>query len=429
MSIWSRDSLRTCFSFVVLAFFLTFVFISGVLQEIKKNRAFNQKIDFPDFSHYNGNFIKNIPESVLPIDDQRKRIIAIGDIHGMNNSLTDLLDEIHYDSERDSLIHVGDLETRATIHDSIDVLSFMSSNRILGVRGNNDQKVIEWRAWMNWILSKPGGQEWLSVMDKRWPNLDGDKRLQRTELEKWVETSQYASWKNMVPTGWHPLGKHYRVARAMSPGLFEYLSSLPLVLRSPTGHMVFVHAGLLSSHPKLQVSDPRQPLSHWPTMDDQHGISNLRDKQELAVLTEIPENKDPWTVTNIKSVTDEGIVSPSPKRGTPWSQLWNNTMSKCSGNSGTNGGEAYQPISLPCYPFTVVYGHAAGRGLDIKRWSIGLDTGCSYGRQLSAVVLDGSSFSPATYQFRDDIHGRAPQSQVIDFGDNGQARIFSVSCA
>ncbi|KAG1762720.1 Metallo-dependent phosphatase-like protein [Suillus occidentalis] len=418
MSIWSGDGLRTCFSFVVLAFFLTFVFIAGVLQEVKNNRAFNQKIDFPDFGHYNGNFIKDIPDSVLPIDDQRKRIIAIGDIHGMNNSLTDLLDEIHYDSERDSLIHVGDLETRATIHDSIDVLSFMSSNRILGVRGNNDQKVIEWRAWMNWILSQPGGQEWLSVMDKRWPNLDGDKRLQRTELEKWVETSQYASWKKMVPAGWHPLGKHYRVARAMSPRLFEYLSSLPLVLHSPTGHMVF-----------LQVSDPRQPLSHWPTVDDQHGISNLRDKQELAVLTQIPENKDPWTVTNIKSVTDQGIVSPSPKRGTPWSQMWNDTMSKCSGNSGTNGGEAYQPTSLPCYPFTVVYGHAAGRGLDIKRWSIGLDTGCSYGRQLSAVVLDGSSFSSATYQFRDNIHGRAPQSQEIDFGDNGQARIFSVSCA
>jgi Icc-related predicted phosphoesterase len=373
--------------------------------------------------------MKSIPGSVLPIDDQGKRIIAIGDIHGMNNSLTDLLNKIHYDSERDSLIHLGDLETRATIHDSIDVLSFMSSNKILGVRGNNDQKVIEWRAWMNWILSQPGGREWLSVMDKRWPNLDGDKRLQRTELEKWVEASQYASWKRMVPAGWHPLGKHYRVARAMSPELFEYLSSLPLVLHSPTGHMVFVHAGLLSSHPKLQVSDPRQPLSHWPTIDDQHRIAKLRAKQELAVLTEIPENKDPWTVTNIKSVTDEGIVSPSPKKGTPWSQLWNNTMSKCSGNSGTNGGEAYQPTSLPCYPFTVVYGHAAGRGIDIKRWSIGLDTGCSYGRQLSAVVLDGSSFSSATYQSGDNIHARAPQSQEIDFGDNGQARIFSVSCA
>jgi len=262
--------------------------------------------------------------------------------------------------------------TRATIHESIDVLSFMSSNRILGVRGNNDQKVIEWRAWMNWILSSPGGQEWLSVMDRRWPKLDGDKRLQRAELENWIETSKYASWKKMVPAGWYPLGKHYRVARAMSPGLFEYLTSLPLVLHSQTGHMVFVHAGLLSSHPKLQASDPRQPLSHWPTMDDQHDIAKLRNKQELAVLTEIPENKDPWTVTNIKSVTNEGIVSTSPREGTPWSQLWNDTMSKCSGKSG----EAYHPASLPCYPFTVVYGHVAGRGLDIKRWSIGLDTGC-----------------------------------------------------
>ncbi|KAG1822025.1 Metallo-dependent phosphatase-like protein [Suillus subaureus] len=408
MCIWSGDSLRTCFSFTVVAFFLTFVFVDGVVQEIKENRAFKQKIDFPDFGHYNGNFIKNIPDSVLPIDDREKRIIAVGDIHGMNSSLTELLDEIHYDSERDSLIHVGDLETRATIHDSIDVLSFMSSNKILGVRGNNDQKVIEWRAWMDWILSLPGGEEWLSVMDKRWPNLDGDKRLQRVELENWFKTSKYASWKKMVPAGWHPLGNHYRVARAMSPGLFEYLISLPLVLHSPTGHMVFVHAGLLSSHPKLQASDPRQPLSHWPTVDDQHDIAKLRNQQELAVLTEIPENKDPWTVTNIKS-----------------SQLWNDTMSKCSGNSG----EAYQSSSLPCYPFTVVYGHAAGRGLDIKRWSIGLDTGCSYGRRLSAVVLDESSFSSATYQFGDNKHVRAPQSQEIDFGDNGQARIVSVSCA
>lgn len=31
---------------------------------------------------------------------------------------------------------------------------------------------------------------------------------------------------------------------------------------------------------------------------------------------------------------------------------------------------------LPCYPSTVVYGHAAARGLDIKRWSKGLDSGC-----------------------------------------------------
>jgi hypothetical protein len=31
---------------------------------------------------------------------------------------------------------------------------------------------------------------------------------------------------------------------------------------------------------------------------------------------------------------------------------------------------------LPCYPATVIYGHAAKRGLDIKRWTKGLDSGC-----------------------------------------------------
>lgn len=31
---------------------------------------------------------------------------------------------------------------------------------------------------------------------------------------------------------------------------------------------------------------------------------------------------------------------------------------------------------LPCYASTVIYGHAATRGLDIKKWSKGLDTGC-----------------------------------------------------
>ena len=31
---------------------------------------------------------------------------------------------------------------------------------------------------------------------------------------------------------------------------------------------------------------------------------------------------------------------------------------------------------LPCMPASIVYGHSAARGLDINRWSFGLDTGC-----------------------------------------------------
>jgi hypothetical protein len=59
-------------------------------------------------------------------------------------------------------------------------------------------------------------------------------------------------------------------------------------------------------------------------------------------------------------------------KGKPWADVWNGTMSRCAGygSSAQVGGD------LPCYPSTVVYGHTASRGLDIHRWSIGLDTGC-----------------------------------------------------
>lgn len=32
--------------------------------------------------------------------------------------------------------------------------------------------------------------------------------------------------------------------------------------------------------------------------------------------------------------------------------------------------------ALPCFPASVIYGHAAARGLDIGQWTFGLDTGC-----------------------------------------------------
>ena len=120
--------------------------------------------------------------------------------------------------------------------------------------------------------------------------------------------------------------------------------------------------------------------------------------------------------------------------------------------------------SLPCLPSSVVYGHTASRGLDIHRWTMGLDTGCVccasiflvlflripfqvYGRKLTALVLDGSHSQEAasrgayeSYDPRyddddyddddDDVEDDRTASRpgTIPFGDNRQARIFSVNC-
>ena len=47
---------------------------------------------------------------------------------------------------------------------------------------------------------------------------------------------------------------------------------------------------------------------------------------------------------------------------------------------------------------TVIYGHDARRGLDIGKYSIGLDSNCARGGRLSALVIEG---------------GRTPRQSIV----------------
>ncbi|KAG2070740.1 Metallo-dependent phosphatase [Suillus decipiens] len=395
--------------------------------------------EFPDFSHY-GNFTHTLSNEQWPsTNDKDKRIIVIGDLHGMNESLTLLLNRISYDTQKDTLIHLGDLTTKGPVEDSLAVLSFMESNNILGVRGNNDQQVLEWRAWMDWIIAQQGGIEWLREVDDHWPDYRPVLEQGNTSaFDSRPSSMKKPDWGNRVPKDWKPLGDHYKVARAMSRSQYSYLQSLPLVLYAPAGHVFFVHAGLLAADPNRILTHPKQPLSHWPSIG-QCDIPSIRKAQELALLSEIPQNQDPWVVQNIRSVFENGKPTRSNKKGTPFSDLWNEIMNKCSGFQSPNSRSGsitrltgYQESYLPCFPLTVVYGHAAARGLDVKRWSIGLDTGCGYGRNLSALVLDASSLSSRasgsdTFDFPSEGTDRKTDSR-IKFGHAGEARIISVDC-
>ena len=50
-------------------------------------------------------------------------------------------------------------------------------------------------------------------------------------------------------------------------------------------------------------------------------------------------------------------------------------MDRCAGFEN-EGARATRNSTLPCHPMTVIYGHAATRGLSIERWTKGLDSGC-----------------------------------------------------
>lgn len=119
-------------------------------------------------------------------------------------------------------------------------------------------------------------------------------------------------------------GGHQAVADSLAPGDWAFLRALPLVIELPSLHAIVVHGGLL----------PGVPL----------------DAQPRKYLL------------NLRSITDDGQPSTRAKDGVPWGSRWTG-------------------------PEHVVFGHDAVRGLQRYLHATGLDTGCVYGRRLTALVL------------------------------------------
>lgn len=191
------------------------------------------------------------------------------------------------------------------------VLSYMTSNNITGVRGNHDQKVIEWRGWMDWIKGLPKGKQWLENLDTRWVEAEAHGASSELWIEKEKKKNKSRWWKT-IPKGWTLFSDHYNLARAMSKAQYDYLLSLPLKLYIPSAHTFIVHGGLLSSNPRYPPDHARQPLARVPTlplditkgkpMPKNDTIAVLRGIQELSLLNDVPQNKVPWTVLNLRNV-------------------------------------------------------------------------------------------------------------------------------
>lgn len=119
-------------------------------------------------------------------------------------------------------------------------------------------------------------------------------------------------------------GHHQAVAAELDTEDWAYLEALPLFLPLPDLGTIVVHGGLV----------PGVPL----------------DAQPRKFLL------------NLRSITPDGEPSKRVDDGAPWAGVWPG-------------------------PEHVVFGHDAVRGLQQHRFATGLDTGCVYGRALTALVL------------------------------------------
>lgn len=117
---------------------------------------------------------------------------------------------------------------------------------------------------------------------------------------------------------------HVEVARSLNERDWAYLEALPLWLTFPQYRALVVHAGLV----------PGLPL----------------------------ELQEPDTLMNIRSIRADGSASSRKDEGRPWASVWQG-------------------------PEQVIFGHDAVSGLQRRSFATGLDTGCVYGRELTALVL------------------------------------------
>jgi len=230
------------------------------------------------------------------------RTIIVGDVHGCASELQSLLDRLAF-SNGDRLVFVGDVVARGP--DSLGVLDVVRSTGAILVRGNHEQKLLDWYE---------GRQRWLHGEGEAKP----------------------------------PIGKMHRdLARSLRPVDWTLLRTSKPLLHLPEHDLVVVHAGL----------DPFLPI----------------------------ERQEPDTLMRIRTVVD-----PSKRRGDGhvlWGSLWTG-------------------------PPHVVFGHNAAPGLQLHPWATGLDTGCVYGRRLTALVLEPGQKVPPSVAARKALLVSEPARRV-----------------
>jgi hypothetical protein len=98
----------------------------------------------------------------------------------------------------------------------------------------------------------------------------------------------------------------------------------------------------LGHNPKKSFVDTIQPLvtASESTFSDSQ---SARIAEEMSILLDIPQNADPWTLINMRSVymkgKKKGTVTKSTKKGVPWSKVWKADMARCKGQGHRLGTE------------------------------------------------------------------------------------------
>jgi bis(5'-nucleosyl)-tetraphosphatase (symmetrical) len=286
------------------------------------------------------------------------RLLIIGDVHGMLNQLEALLDKADYSSSRgDRVIFVGDLVNKGP--KSSGVVQYAMDINATSVRGNHEDKVL--RVWA-------GAEE---------------ARI-KAEAEGKDGKEAYEAFKKNLGSGKQ---KALEVAESLTPEQRAWLSTLPVALRlgdlPGLGDVAVVHGGMV---PGISL-DEQEP---W-AMYNIRALIDFDDDDDEVVQSD-----------EFKATIEERLADMAPGME-PSQQQLNNAKQRAidlyrkvghiptsefeDGNWWVEMWNQQQEEKVESDRMTVVYGHDSKRKIQMKGYSIGLDSGCVNGKKMTALVL------------------------------------------
>ncbi|KAI7929885.1 ser/Thr protein phosphatase family [Pyricularia oryzae] len=358
-------------------------------------------------------FLAELPEDLVPqipkdgessdgdSHPRAKRLVIVGDVHGQKTELEALLKKVKFEREQgDHLVLVGDMVNKGP--DSAGVIDLAMKLRASAVRGNNEDRVIlAHRSMKNKAIPGTNGDDGpgafgVSAEADVHEEVDKDAPLSFALPEPATDTLEQNPFS-------HGDQSDRTTVYSLTPSQLNWLSNLPVILRigtireSPFTNLVVVHAGLVPGV-ELKMQDP------WAVMNMRTFVYPGREARRQRVKTELhdaekkrtgnkdaPGPSDEQVDTELANRLREGKEQPDyhdeillpieGKDGEPWSSVW----AKYQNDKVEDEKER----------MTVVYGHDASRGLRVPKDAkpgntFGLDSGCVYGRELTALVIEAS---------------------------------------
>lgn len=396
-------------------------------------------------------FVPAIATDGVDSNTGARRLVIVGDVHGQKKALEDLLAKMGFDNDSgDHLVLVGDLVNKGP--DSAGVVALAMDLGAHAVRGNHEDRVLLAHAAMSKQEESNIEKKQKKLARAASPDVeDVSAALETFQIkdgegadgaDQQSATAAYLAGEAKLPKGDQ---RDRQTARSLSPEQIAWLADLPLVLRIGTiprdaaggkkkkmtlENLVVCHAGLVPGV-SLEDQDP------WAVMNmrtisypaDELRRDAVRDYLEeragagggrgaLAAVQQVDEAAVDREMGRIAAASGLGLgaeegdaaLPSSGRDGTYWYQEWSRFQEKLEkkqekkqdkqdkkkhkkkGKGGKDDGESEDVSQIT----TVVYGHDAKSGLRVpkeygkgkKGYTFGLDSGCVYGKSLTALVIE-----------------------------------------